>query len=185
LRFVEDVKVVGEAESAKEALWLAEELEPDLVILDLRLGDGSCGIETCREIKSLPEPPRVLVYTAYNALPDLAGATLAGADGYFHKGADHDVFVGAVRSAAAGETVWEAGVSPEETRAYVRYLAKLARLTRKEKQILDLVHKDRTNGQIARELFVNVQTVKNHVRNILRKFGVENRKDLNSFESFF
>ena len=81
------VEVVGEAGDAAGAVELAAKLEPDLVVLDLRLQGEASGAEVCRGIKDLPDPPRVLIHTAYNTADDVTAATLAGADGYVHKSA--------------------------------------------------------------------------------------------------
>ncbi|MCA1705724.1 MAG: response regulator transcription factor, partial [Actinobacteria bacterium] len=101
-----DLEVVGEAKDAQVAVKLTSELEPDLVILDLRLRGEKGGITACQEIKALPEAPRVLIYTAYSSAEDLSAAALAGADGYLCKGIEGPSLVDVIRRTCAGERVW-------------------------------------------------------------------------------
>lgn len=171
-------EVVGEAEDAAGALRLVGELLPDLVLLDLRLGEDS-GIEVCREIKALPEAPRVLVFSAHSSVEDVAGATLAGADGYLHKGVGGEELIDAVRRTVAGGRVWLLPSENEEAAAArVREASSEARLTPKEKEVFALVLTRRTNAEIAGELYISLYTVKNHVSSILRKLGLKSRREI-------
>ena len=174
------IEVVGEAESAAGAVRLARNLRPDLVLLDLRLGEGS-GVEACREIKEMPDAPRVLVFTAHTAIEDVAGATLAGADGYLHKGVGGEELLGAVRRIHKGGRVWLLPASAGSEGEAEKRLAKTsdeARLTPKEKEVFALVLKRRTNAEIASELDIILYTVKNHVSSILRKLGLKSRREI-------
>ncbi len=171
-------EVVGEAEDAAGALRLVGELLPDLVLLDLRLGEDS-GIEVCREIKALPEAPRVLVFSAHSSVEDVAGATLAGADGYLHKGVGGEELIDAVRRTGAGGRVWLLPSEKEEEAAVrIREASSEARLTPKEKEVFALVLTRRTNAEIAGELYISLYTVKNHVSSILRKLGLKSRREI-------
>ncbi|MEJ7816267.1 MAG: response regulator transcription factor [Rubrobacter sp.] len=171
-------EVVGEGEDAAGALRLVVELLPDLVLLDLRLGEES-GIEVCREIKALPEAPRVLVFSAHSSVEDVAGATLAGADGYVHKGVGGEELIDAVRRTVAGRRVWLLpSENEEEAVARIRGVAGEARLTPKEKEVFALVLTRRTNAEIAGELYISLYTVKNHVSSILRKLGLKSRREI-------
>jgi len=171
-------EVVGEAEDAAGALRLVGELLPDLVLLDLRLGEDS-GIEVCREIKALPEAPRVLVFSAHSSVEDVAGATLAGADGYLHKGVGGEELIDAVRRTVAGGRVWLLpSENEEEAAARIREASSEARLTPKEKEVFALVLTRRTNAEIAGELYISLYTVKNHVSSILRKLGLKSRREI-------
>jgi two-component system response regulator DevR len=171
-------EVVGEAENATDAVWLVQDLRPDLVLLDLRLGKDS-GIEVCREIKALPGAPRVLVFTAHASVEDIAGATLAGADGYLHKGVAGDKILDAVRRTHAGQRVWLLPAENEDEAAdRIRETSGEARLTPKEKEVFALVLKRRTNPEIADELYISLYTVKNHVSSILRKLGLKSRREI-------
>ncbi|MDX6380069.1 MAG: hypothetical protein QOI57_1093 [Rubrobacteraceae bacterium] len=171
-------EVVGEAENATDAVWLVQDLRPDLVLLDLRLGEDS-GIEVCREIKALPGAPRVLVFTAHASVEDIAEATLAGADGYLHKGVAGDKILDAVRRTHAGQRVWLLPAENEDEAAdRIRETSGEARLTPKEKEVFALVLKRRTNPEIADELYISLYTVKNHVSSILRKLGLKSRREI-------
>lgn len=171
------IEVVGEASSTEEGVRLAEGLRPDLVVLDLQIGRSMSGIDTCRRLKALETPPRVLVYTGHDSSECLAQAVLAGADGYLHKGATHPKLTEAVRRVRAGERVWAVDVDLEEDASLERKV-KAANLTPKESEVLALVLKRYTNGEIARELFVCVPTVKSHLYSIMRKLNVRKRGEL-------
>ena len=171
-------EVVGEAENANDAVRLARELHPELVLLDLRLG-GDSGIEVCREVKALPDAPRVLVFTAHASVEDVAGATLAGADGYLHKGVEGEELLSAIERTLVGERVWLLPVrNEEEVATHLMETSGGARLTPKEKEVFALVLKRRTNPEIAEELYISLYTVKNHVSSILRKIGLKSRREI-------
>ena len=108
LERVEEVEIVGEALGAEQALFLAEESRPDLVILDLELGEDS-GVEACRELKSSAYPPYILFYTAHNSTQDLVSASLADADGYFYKGLESERLCEVVQRISEGERLWMLG----------------------------------------------------------------------------
>ena len=171
-------EVVGEVENAADAVRLAHDLRPDLVILDLRLGEGS-GIEACREIKALPDAPRVLVFTAHTSAEDVAGAVLAGADSYLHKGTEGPKLLEAVERTHAGGRVWlMPAENKEEAEIRLKKNSDKARLTPREKEVLALILKRRTNAEIAEELYISLYTAKNHVSSILRKLGLKSRREL-------
>ncbi len=170
-------EVVGEAGNAAEAIRLVSELRPDVVLLDLRLGEDS-GIEVCREIKALPEAPRVIVFTAHTGAEDIAAATLAGADGYLHKGVAGEDLIEAVRRTHASGRVWLLPAAEEAAASHIEEVSGEARLTPKEKEVFALVLKRRTNAEIAKELYISLYTVKNHVSSILRKLGLKSRREI-------
>ena len=170
-------EVVGEAGNATDAVRLAGELRPDVVLLDLRLGEDS-GIEVCREMKALVQAPRVLVFTAHTGVEDVAAATLAGADGYLHKGVAGEELLDAVERTYAGGRVWLLSAAEEETASRIEEASGEARLTPKEKEVFALVLKRRTNPEIAGELYISLYTVKNHVSSILRKLGLKSRREI-------
>ena len=178
LDLTDDIQVVGEAKDADGAMRLVSELEPDLVVLGLRLKGETGGIEVCRDMKALPDPPRVLIHTAHNAAEDLAMVTLVGADGYLHKGVEGAELPEVVRRTHAGERVWLLTIDPDEAESHLLDTLKYESLTTKEKEVLTLVLRHRSNAEIAGELYVSLPTVKTHVRNILRKYEVSSRRDL-------
>ena len=178
-------EIVGEAETAVEAVDLAAERSPEVVVMDLGLKGTGTGIEACREIKAMDPPngpPKVLVHTTYDSQADLASARLAGADGYVHKSVEPRTLVEAVEKTFAGERVWYLGHGdPEEAAAAAERVLSApgaTSLTVREREVVALVMRHRTNPEIAKELHVSVRTVKNHVSSIMRKMGLKSRRDI-------
>ncbi len=180
LELKDGIELVGEAENAGEALQLVRELDPELVILEMRLKGENVGTELCREIKSLPEAPHVLIYTAYNSPEDIAYCQLSGADSYVHKSEAFEKLLEAIDSARTGERAWLVGVEPEGSELWIRAAVEQDALSSREKEIFALLRKRRTNPEIARELHLSPETVKTHVTNILRKLDVDSRRDISS-----
>jgi DNA-binding NarL/FixJ family response regulator len=171
-------EVVGEAEGSRKARRMVEELNPDLVILDLRLKGDVGGIELCRDVKSLADPPYVLVYTAYNAPEEIAACRLSGADSYVHKSEDPEVLLDALQSARKGERRWLTGAKYEDPDASLDEAAKQAGLTPREREIFEMLRRGRTNPQIATELHIGTETAKTHVKNVLDKLGYGSRYEI-------
>ena len=172
-----DLIPVGEAGDAEEAVRLAARLQPDLVVLDLRLVEKGDGMEVCRRMKALQNPPRVLLHSAYSRSEDLAAAAVAGADGYFHKGEEYLEFPGVVRRVCGGERVWfvdtEVGPKPDPEMA-----SRGPALTPKEREVFALMLKRYSNAEVGRVLYMSLPTVKTHVKHILGKMGLKSRKEL-------
>lgn len=174
----EDLEVVGEAATPEDAVRLARALRPDVAILDLRLEDEVTGIETCREAKSLPDAPRVIVYSGHNAPGDVVGAVLAGADGYLHKSADLEALPDMIRKVCAGEEAWAYDAAPDEAVERAREVVQKARLTGREWEMFTLMYRGYANDRIGDALQISPNTVKSHVRRVLKKLEVENRREL-------
>lgn len=174
----EDMELVGEAATPEGAVRLARALRPDAVVLDLRLGDDLTGIETCRETKSLPDAPRVIVYSGHNAPGDVIGAALAGADGYLHKGADLAELPEMIRKACAGERAWACDATPNEAVARAREIVQRAELTGREWEVFTLMYRGYANDRIGDKLRISPDTAKTHVRHVLKKLVAQNRKEL-------
>lgn len=178
LELEKGMEVVGEARNSEDAVNLTRRLEPDLVILDLKLRGENNGIELCREIKSFPSSPRLLIYTAYNCPEEVSACRLSGADGYVHKSEDAGKFLEAVEKVYAGEQVWFLGGEVEDAETRIQVAGKDADLTLREGEIVTLLLRRRTNNEIANDLFISPLTVKTHVSNILGKLNLRSRKEI-------
>ncbi|MGW1679674.1 response regulator [Saccharopolyspora sp. NPDC002376] len=172
-----DLTVVGQAASVREALARIPPLQPDVVVLDVRLPDGS-GVELCRELRSQLPAVNCLILTAFTDEQAMLDAILAGAAGYVLKDIKDTKLVSAVRTAGAGEHL----LGERATAALVAKLqakldesAEFPGLTRKERVLLDLIGQGLTNRQIAERMFLAEKTVKNYVSRLLSKLGVAQR----------
>jgi DNA-binding NarL/FixJ family response regulator len=173
------IKVLGVASSGSEAVTLAAELMPAVVLMDLNM-PGMSGIEATQRLASTAPLVRVLVLTVVDDARNVTDALLAGACGYLLKDATIDQIVDGVRAAANGESL----ISPRIASRLVRYVREPsdperglagADLTNRELQILDLIARGADNPTIANTLFLSQHTVKNHVSSILVKLQVQNR----------
>ncbi|MFE5916515.1 response regulator [Streptomyces sp. NPDC056468] len=169
-----DIEVVGEAGTGEEALALAAKLAPDVVLMDLQLGEGIDGVETTRRLTSTPgaSSPHVLVLTTYDTDADITRAIEAGATGYLLKAERPDELFAAIHAAAEGRPALSAPVAG-------RVMANLRRprptLTDRERDILTQLARGIGNRDIARALFISEATVKTHLRRIYDKLGVDTR----------
>ncbi|MFE9642234.1 response regulator [Nocardiopsis alba] len=168
----EDIEVAGEAADGTDALRLIGLREPDVVLMDLRLAEGTDGVEVTERVLRLPRPPRVLVLTTYETDGDIMRALDAGASGYLLKDSPPDRLFEAVRAAARGETV----LSPHVAARLVRRVRDpLPGVTPRETEILRLLARGAGNREIAEGLFITEATVKTHLQRIYAKLGVETR----------
>jgi len=172
-----DAEVVGEASGAEEALHLSGELRPDVVILDMDLGAEMEGLRTCKELKASTHAPWVVLYTMRNSEEDVAAASLAGADGYLHKGTEPERVRETVSRASGGERVWLLGSTGTEP-GRLKALVDKAGLTPKQGEVFALLLDRRTNEEIAQALSLSRNTVKTHVSNVLKKLGLGSRREI-------
>ncbi len=178
LQDVDDVELVGEAATGQRAVELAEQLSPDVILMDLRMPDLD-GIEATRRITHGSPGSAVVVLTMFDDDDSVFAAMRAGAFGYLLKGADQDEIVRAIRAAAAGEAIF----GPEIARRVIAHFATGAgsapdsfpSLTEREREVLDLVAAGKGNATIAHELMISLKTVRNHVSNIFTKLQVSDR----------
>ena len=172
----QDLSVAGEAGTAAEAVAKANELAPDVVVLDIRLPDAS-GIEACREIRSQNSNIKVLMLTSYSDEEAVMGSIMAGASGYLLKEIRSQEIVEAIRQVGSGRSLLDPAVTAGVLERVRRGKEddKLAQLTDQEQRILDLVAQGKTNKEISQEVNLSDKTVKNYVSNILGKLEVSRR----------
>ncbi len=166
------VTVLGEAGSGREALALIGHLDPDVVLMDLQLGEGLDGVSTTRALIEDQPRRRVLIVTTYDSDADILRAIEAGACGYLLKDSEADALAAAVVAAARGETVL---APPVADRLVSRLQAPRNEPTARELDVLVLAADGLSNRQIARQLFVSEATVKTHLVHLFTKLGVESR----------
>jgi DNA-binding NarL/FixJ family response regulator len=181
----EHFQVVAEAGTAAEALEMARKFEPDLIVMDVRLPDGS-GIEACREIRAEFPRTRVVILTSYPDEEAVLSAIIAGASGYLLKQIRGRDLVSALESVGRGESLLDPAVT-EKVLDRVRRIAtgtytdEMAQLTQQEQKILLLVAEGKTNKEIASDVFLSDKTVKNYVSSILSKLNLERRAQAAAF----
>lgn len=172
------IEVVAEAGTAAEAVARVKDSSEnggpaiDVVLMDLRLGDGADGVSATSEIRALPNPPRVLILTTYETDTDILRAVEAGATGYLLKDADPAALIRAIHAAAAGETVLAPVVA---SRLLGRMQSPDRALTTRELDILGRVAQGDSNREIARACTISEATVKSHLVHIFDKLEVDSR----------
>ncbi len=167
-----DLEVVGEASDGVEALAVVAKLQPDVVLMDLRMPGGG-GAAAIRALADRGETARVLVLTTYDTDADVVPALEAGATGYLLKDAPREELVRAIRAAARGETV----LAPSVATKLVSQLRAPAHdtLSERELEVLTLIAPGETNRGAAARLFISEATVKTHLLHIYEKLGVNDR----------
>ncbi len=172
-----DLRLVGEAVTAAEALVRMPVLKPDVAILDARLPDRS-GIDLCRELRAALPQTRSIILTGTPADDAILAAVMAGAAGYLLNDLRGRELVEAVRRVGAGDSLLDP-MATERLLALLRgddaTRANLRLLSPREREILGLITDGKTNRQIAAELFLAEKTVKNHVSHLLAKLGLDSR----------
>lgn len=175
---VAQIEVVGEAETGEEAVRLACELRPDVVIMDLGL-PGMSGIEATRQLLEERPDTAILVLTMFEDDVTIAAALRAGARGYLLKGAPHDQITRAITAVAHGEAILSHSVADR--------LARLVEggpthpfpnLSEREAEVLELIAAGRSNDYITQRLYLSPKTIRNYVSSILSKLQVESRAEV-------
>lgn len=180
-----DMEVVCEASSGAEAVTQARAFQPQVVVMDVRMPDGS-GIDACRELRSQSPNSRVIMLTGYSDDAALFSSIMAGAAGYLLKKTPAEEIVSSIRSVGEGKAL----LDPEVTVKVLERIRstkvdnkdpKLAHLSPTEERILDKVAEGFTNRQIAERVNLTEKTVKNYVSSILRKLEVTRRAEAASY----
>ncbi|MCX4980051.1 response regulator transcription factor [Streptomyces sp. NBC_00572] len=176
LEVQDDIEVVGEASDGAEGVARAEELRPDVVLMDVKM-PGTDGIEALKRLRELDNPAKVLVVTSFTEQRTVVPALRAGASGYVYKDIDPDALAGAIRSVHAGHVL----LQPEVAGALLAQddshggTGRGSTLTEREREVLGLIADGRSNREIARALVLSEKTVKTHVSNILMKLDLADR----------
>ncbi|MFF4330537.1 response regulator [Streptomyces sp. NPDC001591] len=180
-----DLEVAGEAATGAEAVRLVADLAPDVVVMDIRM-PGMDGIEATRLITAGPTAARVLILTTFDEDEHVYGALRAGASGFVVKDMALDDILAAIRVVAAGDAL----IAPGVTRRLIADFAgrpassperspqPVAGITEREREVLTLVGRGRSNTEIAEDLFITVATAKSHVSRLLNKLGARDRIQL-------
>ena len=178
LRAAPDTELAGAAATGNQAIEMARQVQPDVVLMDLQLPELN-GIEATRGVVADSPHTAVVVLTMFDDDDSVFAALRAGARGYLLKGADHEEIRRAVRAAADGEAIFGAGIA---TRALAYFTAQaytapapFPQLTDREREVLELVAQGHSNTTIAARLHLSQKTIRNNVSNILAKLQVADR----------
>jgi two-component system, NarL family, nitrate/nitrite response regulator NarL len=178
LAFEAEFEIVAEAGSGAQALEIAPELDPDLIILDLNM-QGMDGLETLKRLRDEGVTSRIVMLTVSDSNEDVIKAISLGADGYLLKDSDPDELLEQIKKAASGKMVLSDAVNAALATAIRRPAEKPAadinNLTNREYEIISLIAKGQSNKLIARELDISDGTVKVHVKHLLKKLNLRSR----------
>ncbi len=178
------IVVVGEAASMADAIALAEKLQPDVIVMDIRLPDGS-GVDACRDILAAHQGIQVIFLTSYADDDSVLAAVLAGARGYVLKEIDSTSLIRAIHAVAEGHSI----LDPEVTDRALRWLRGFAsgqdlpsdKLSLQEERVLALVAEGKTNKEIASALDLSDKTVKNYLATVFQKLRITRRAQAAAF----
>ena len=176
---VNETEVVGEAESGEEAITLAENLQPDVILMDIKM-PGINGLQAMREILHTSPHIRILIVSMLEDDDSVFAAMRAGARGYVPKGANQAEMLRAIRAVANGEAIFGPGIAQRLIGFFSASRPSVTprlfpELTDREAEVLELIAKGNTNEEIAERLVLSLKTVRNHVSNIFSKLQVADR----------
>ena len=182
---VPGMAVVGEASSTEEAMEVVDRLQPDVVLMDVRLR-ASSGVEACREIRSRRPQTRILMLSSFSDEKTVITSLLAGASGYVLKDAEPDQLIDAVQTVASGASL----LDPAASETLLTWMRRedttvcqdpLSGLSAQERKILPLIAEGKINREIASALSLSEHTVKTYISNILQKLQLTRRAELAAF----
>lgn len=181
----DELEVVGEAGTVAAALTLAEKMRPDIVLLDVRLPDGS-GFEACRNLHKLTPPVKVIILTAFADDEIVMQAIGSGAEGYLLKEIDEQGLVRAIKDVAEGRSILDPAVTRRvmnrvKDGAAAPPAGKLERLSAQERRVLELVAQGKTNKEIGLAMTLSDKTVKNYLSNLMEKLQLSRRSQAAAF----
>lgn len=180
LELEQDIVVVAQASNGEEAVKLAKECHPDVILMDINM-PGMNGLQAIKEMKTKNVPTRIIVLTIHEDREYLFKTLQMGAEGYVLKDADSAVLVEAVRSVSKGQSYIQSNMTKELVREFNRVTinekgkSEENNLTARELEVLELIAEGMINKEIAKCLFISEKTVKNHVSNIFKKLNVSDR----------
>ena len=185
LEHEEDLEVVGEAASAAQAIQTVISLEPDVVLMDVRM-EAMSGIEACRLIKSAHPRVNVLMLTSFSEEEAVMSSIMAGASGYLLKNVGRADLIKSIRAVAGGQNLLDPSVTGKVMERLARLTVKeeqrvAGELSDREREVLVLVAQGLTNREIAGRLVISENTARNHVSCILEKLGLSRRSEAASF----
>ncbi len=179
------ITVAGESATKDDAIQQAQTLNPDVILMDIRLPDGS-GVDACREILSAQPATRVIFLTSYSDDDSLLAAILAGAHGYVLKQIDSGSLIRALQSVAVGHSI----LDPTITQQALQWVRKVSHgqngpgteyFSAQEEQVVALVAEGKTNKEIGSDLALSEKTVRNYLANVYRKLGMTRRAQAAAF----
>lgn len=172
-------EIVGEATNANQAIAMALQKKPDIILMDIRM-PGKSGIDACREIKNLISSTNIIMLTSYDDEDEVYDSILAGASGYVLKEIDSQHLIQTIEAVSDGKSALDPSIT-EKVLKNIRKNAgeneKLSQLNSQEKQILSLIAKGKTNREIATTMILSEKTIRNYVSLILEKLNLHNRTE--------
>ncbi len=180
LELEQDIAVVSQASNGSEAVKLAKEYKPDIILMDINM-PGSNGLQAIKELKQEKHPSKIIVLTIHEDREYLFKTLQMGAEGYVLKDAEPSVLIDAIRNVHSGQSY----IQPNMTRELVKEFNRVTlhekdknednNLTSREIEVLELIAEGMINKEIAKQLYISEKTVKNHVSNIFKKLNVSDR----------
>ncbi|AUG58074.1 Transcriptional regulatory protein DegU [Acetivibrio saccincola] len=180
LELEDDIEVIAQASNGEEALDIAREKQPDVILMDINM-PGMNGLQAIKEIKNEKVPSKIIVLTIHEDREYLFKTLHMGAEGYVLKDADPNILIEAIRSVNSGEAYIQGNMTKELIKEFKRITSNTkeksedSNLTSREKEVLALIAEGLINREIAKRLYISEKTVKNHVSNIFKKLNVTDR----------